>query len=441
MGLPCRAGDGHPDTSKKKRAMEEKNVLCVDPCADSLQNLGQMLQSSNFVPHLATRMGEAFEMAAVHRPGVIVLEQQAAAAPQPELLRMLHRVHPQSPVVMLTTQHPSSEDAERRLSQVFEFVEKPIHPGNFVDTVQRAWSFHTEKQTLYNEYENEERMKYQMEWLLWKGRSHMHHRVEFTRQIVESIRHSLSQGMGMGSLVTLGQMLEMDRRPDGDRYSVSKKTVDALIASTGLVDSWLVFLTELAGSLEGQFRAELMSGDSVNAAIAKAVLDVEPYRVIKGHRLEWDSSDLSHTILAKREVIELAIRELVLNAFKYSPDGTTVSILKYRQGNHQVLAVVNDIQPMAGGITGIPPEIENQVFEPFFRANHQFDERFGLGTSGLGVGLTLVQKAVFEVGGKIFVHEVTDYSALHGNRRVMAEILFPVGRLDSQSARTDRTSA
>lgn len=412
--------------------MEEKNVLCVDSSTDSLSQISQMLQANQFVPHLASRIGEALEVAAVHRPGVIVLDHSSAASPQTEMLRMLHRVHPQSPIVMLTPSGGFVEESERRLAQVFDFVEKPIHPGLFVDAMQRAWSFHTEKQTLYNEYENEDRMKYQVEWLLWKGRSHMHQRVEFTRQIVESIRHSLSQGMGMGSLVTLGQMLEMDRRPDGDRYSVSRKTVDALVESSALVDSWLTFLTELAGNLDQHYRAEVMSGIQVNQSIAKAVLDVEPYRLIKGHQLEWDSSDIGHSVLGKGEVIEMAIRELVMNAFKYSPERTTVSILKYRQGNYLALAVVNDIQAMAGGITGIPPEIENQVFEPFFRVNHQFDERFGLGTSGLGVGLTLVQKAVFEVGGKIFLHEVTDHAAHSGTRRVMAEILFPVGRLEAQ---------
>ncbi len=62
------------------------------------------------------------------------------------------------------------------------------------------------------------------------------------------------------------------------------------------------------------------------------------------------------------------------------------------------------------GFEGIPFEYENLVFEPFFRLSEFTLEQFN--TLDYGLGLTIVEKIIMKLGGKISVSNIVDYSNL-----------------------------
>ncbi len=109
---------------------------------------------------------------------------------------------------------------------------------------------------------------------------------------------------------------------------------------------------------------------------------VEHYR----HRAEdagitllTEVPDSPLTILADREHLLLAISQLVDNAIKFSPQGGTVRIRIWSEGDWVNLAVRD------GGI-GIPPEHLPHIFERFYQVDGSTTRRFG----GMGIGLALV---------------------------------------------------
>jgi signal transduction histidine kinase len=83
-------------------------------------------------------------------------------------------------------------------------------------------------------------------------------------------------------------------------------------------------------------------------------------------------------------LVSQILLNLVLNAVEAAPAGSTVSVLLQGQGSQAEL-VVEDAGP------GIPPELRERVFEPFFTTRQK----------GTGLGLAIVRKAVSHLGGTI----------------------------------------
>lgn len=89
-----------------------------------------------------------------------------------------------------------------------------------------------------------------------------------------------------------------------------------------------------------------------------------------------------------RQLLLSAIANLIQNAIKYSKEGGTISVRSYASNGN----VIIEIEDECGGID--PGKIEN-IFKPFVSgASDQ---------SGLGLGLTIVQRAVILLQGKVSV--------------------------------------
>ncbi len=70
------------------------------------------------------------------------------------------------------------------------------------------------------------------------------------------------------------------------------------------------------------------------------------------------------------------------------------------------IVVVSEIESMRGGVTGVPPAYEKRVFEPFFRLNNTWDDRFRDQKYGLGIGLTLAEHAAEQCGARLYLYQI-----------------------------------
>ncbi len=88
----------------------------------------------------------------------------------------------------------------------------------------------------------------------------------------------------------------------------------------------------------------------------------------------------------------LVFGHLVDNAIKFSPDGGTVTVRAWADGNQVYVSVADE------GI-GIAPDHLNRVFERFYQVDGTTKRRFG----GMGVGLAPVWEIVEAHGGTVTV--------------------------------------
>lgn len=96
------------------------------------------------------------------------------------------------------------------------------------------------------------------------------------------------------------------------------------------------------------------------------------------------------TVAADRTLLRQILLNLLLNAVKYSPEGTSI-YLELSGSNNEIVFRIKD-----EGI-GIPPEDREHLFELFHRANNAST------SDGTGIGLAIVKRALEIYNGSISV--------------------------------------
>ncbi len=110
------------------------------------------------------------------------------------------------------------------------------------------------------------------------------------------------------------------------------------------------------------------------------------------HRLRISIPDATPPVVADDVRIGEVLTNLVENAVKFSDENTNITIDVQRVGNEIIINVTDE------GV-GIPPELQEKIFERFFQGNgHKTGRR-----KGTGLGLAICRGIVEAHGGKIWV--------------------------------------
>ena len=128
----------------------------------------------------------------------------------------------------------------------------------------------------------------------------------------------------------------------------------------------------------------------VNALVDEVLADLEPLAQEKNIKLIGKCKDVN--MVGSDILIYRLVYNLVENAIKYNHSGGQVSVEAY-QREKQVYLSVKDTG------NGIPEELKERVFEPFFRVDKSRSREFG----GVGLGLALVNEIVRVHDGSIAI--------------------------------------
>ena len=128
----------------------------------------------------------------------------------------------------------------------------------------------------------------------------------------------------------------------------------------------------------------------LDALVDEVLEDLEPLAEGKNIRLIRKCKDI--TMVGSDILIYRLVYNLVENAIKYNHSGGQVTVTADRKEKHVYLSVED-----TGA--GIPEELKERVFEPFFRVDKSRSRELG----GVGLGLALVREIVRVHDGSIMV--------------------------------------
>ena len=128
----------------------------------------------------------------------------------------------------------------------------------------------------------------------------------------------------------------------------------------------------------------------LDALVDEVLEDLEPLAEGKNIRLIGKCKDI--TMVGSDILIYRMVYNLVENDIKYNHSGGQVTVTADRKEKHVYLSVED-----TG--TGIPEELKERVFEPFFRVDKSRSRELG----GVGLGLALVREIVRVHDGSITV--------------------------------------
>lgn len=154
-------------------------------------------------------------------------------------------------------------------------------------------------------------------------------------------------------------------------------------------------LTELVGSLLQVTRSE---GDPGSRNFEQILLRTLVEHVLEACKVEAEARgcnlDLQTSkapiVVADQELLRRAIENVVRNAIRYAPPGSSVDV-NVACEDSTVAITVRDYGP------GVPEQELPNIFKPFYRVDDSRDNQAG----GVGLGLAIARRAVVVHGGEI----------------------------------------
>ncbi|MFT4507905.1 ATP-binding protein [Caballeronia sp. 15711] len=170
----------------------------------------------------------------------------------------------------------------------------------------------------------------------------------------------------------------------------------------------------LIGQLLRLARADAPLGAAIEPAdvspiVVDAVSGVLPIASARGIDIGAEAM-LTDKVAAPRADVAIAVKNLVSNAVRYTPDGGTID-LRMRREADALWIEVTDTGP------GIAEESLPRVFDRFFRANSDTHAD----VEGTGLGLSIVKAITGKYGGQAVIQNRRD-----GRSGIVAAVSFPL---------------
>jgi signal transduction histidine kinase len=179
-------------------------------------------------------------------------------------------------------------------------------------------------------------------------------------------------------------------------FTAIESGVVPVVGSTGsLVKRSLVGMSELLERSLDDVRAKAGDSDPTHVFSLKAfIAEAKSFAALgadaRGCTFEVPEVDASIGMAGNREHLLAALVNLLMNAFKFTHDGSTVTLHAYPTGSR----ITIDVKDHCGGL---PRGFAASMFKPFTQG--------GFDRSGLGLGLSIARRTVETDGGSLTVQD------------------------------------
>jgi len=202
----------------------------------------------------------------------------------------------------------------------------------------------------------------------------------FTADASHELRTPLSVIRG------IGEMTLRDTRTPAEYKDAMGSMLEEVDRLTRLVDTLLQLSRGEAGTVPLSREAVDLGQLTRDVVASLGILAEE-----RQQRLTIDAGD-QLCVSADRLVLRDAIANVVDNAIKYSPTGSTIAVSVDGNGDRATVSVADEGP-------GIPPEHRERIFDRFYRIDEGRSRELG----GTGLGLAIARWAVESNGGQISV--------------------------------------
>ena len=205
---------------------------------------------------------------------------------------------------------------------------------------------------------------------------------EIQRQFTANAAHELRTPLSLMQVQL--DLYNSTRHPDNDADTL--QTIKMIIEQNGRLSKMVKTLLDMSELQTVGQDDKIM----VDALVDEVLADLDPLAQEKNIKLTGKCKNI--TMVGSDILIYRLVYNLVENAIKYNHSGGQVTVTAYRKEKHVYLSVED-----TGN--GIPEELRERVFEPFFRVDKSRSRELG----GVGLGLALVREIVRVHDGSITV--------------------------------------
>ena len=205
---------------------------------------------------------------------------------------------------------------------------------------------------------------------------------EIQRQFTANAAHELRTPLSLMQVQL--DLYNSTRHPDNDADTL--QTIKMVTEQNGRLSKMVKTLLDMSELQTVGQDDKIM----VDALVDEVLADLDPLAQEKNIKLTGKCKNI--TMVGSDILIYRLVYNLVENAIKYNHLGGQVTVTAYQKEKQVYLSV-------ADTGSGIPEELRERVFEPFFRVDKSRSRELG----GVGLGLALVREIVRVHDGSIAV--------------------------------------
>lgn len=192
------------------------------------------------------------------------------------------------------------------------------------------------------------------------------------RRLLQDISHELRSPLTRLKLAIRLTRNATDPNTALDRVDRETNRITSLVSE-------IIEMTRMEGDPLSRSAEPVNIGQVVKETVEDCRIEAQLFRRCS-IRVE---GELSGTVVGDSELLRRAFENVLRNAIRYSPEGANIDVT-VDDHSKMVNLTVRDYG------SGVPAELLNQIFEPFYRVEEARDED----TGGVGLGLSIAKRAV-----------------------------------------------
>lgn len=383
-------------------------ILYIEDDANSQTLISRILTHAGYRVLIASRALEGIDMARKHQPDLILTDINLPDLSGREItVRLRHDPRlAQVPIVAVTAQSHAFEREKTFVAGITGYLTKPVDVTTLTATIERyltGYKDEIDPETLddariaYNR-ELVERLEANVRDL--EARNRDLRRIDqlkddFIQLTAHELRTPLTTVYGYSHLVQSSPAIQHIMRQDTDVKASLSGLFESIERLHTVIDE-IVIVSRIASG-----RVDLRPGPLQFGALMQTIID--DYRVILQQRsqtLHYTPDHWDTEFVADRDLLELALSNLLGNAIKYTPDGGTITIRVQRKDDAHIVVSVRD-----SGI-GIDPRDQPYIFDRFYTTGDtqlHTTSKTAFRGGGLGLGLAICRGIIEAHAGQIWV--------------------------------------
>lgn len=406
--------------------LESKNTK---PIADLLKEISYTFERVNQFEEISKTLEQGKFHFLIFHANDLINEND------PKKLSELTTNFPQTLIILITdtSQWDLTASLLKRHS-VYDFIQTPVDADLLKFTLDRSFLYLSTKlkSQFLNDAENN-LYKRMVEIFDWKKSISHKENENIAADIIHQMNINLFQGSGIGTLMSVVSILISKSKLDqeeknytipkpvmdllSENYEAAKSMFDSMSISQSIIDDeGKVNRKESPTKLLPIIESELKNlSEALSIKAQKINLSQIPISAA-GKKIWFDETKLSYVI-----------REVLLNAIKYSKEQDIIYLIFFQKENFLELKVINPAYQNDDGTNGIPEKFESFVFEPFFRISSVVDDSYAkFEQFRFGLGLPLVKKIMDQHQANVQIYNIENNFRNENTNDICLTIRFPL---------------
>ncbi|MCB1159479.1 MAG: response regulator [Leptospiraceae bacterium] len=409
------------------------SILIVDYEPVDIEQIQKVTQELGFEFTLVNNGKDALKELENGFYNVLLADADLSDIPTLELIDRVDKLYGIVPIIMSDDSDPERIISSLGKYRVFDYVLKPIQKEVLKASIDGAVARY-EYNLRVSSFTESEKNFYTtiIDIFSWKKELQQSQIESLTGNMIKQMNKNLFQDSGFAILFNTLNMFFSKAKFNAQKnsYEITRNLYNLIKDNFAQADKMVRTIAESQKILtrEDPITETNYISEFVHI-LSECNTEIRPMAALKNQQVSLGKVPeigKQKKIIFHRPYLKSVVKELLINAMKYSAERDLIIVLFFINNDHLELKVLNPARSNQEGKIGINEEDAKVVFEPFFRLTEEVDDRYTEEEFGYGLGLTIVKKIIELHGASLLVHTIRNNVNQSSDSEVVFSLNFPI---------------